>query len=172
MNGRILIAFLLGMLVSSIMWLGVFVVADKEATEDRDNVDVEDNDSSEDEATDNGNSNSNSNNVSYTADFIGKRWNLSTIDGEDKSSSDAYIIFNEDGTVSGNSACNEFSSTFELVGENILFADFISTLRFCEDTNAVETAMMGILDGVTTVEEVDISTLRLSGATGVLVFEL
>jgi heat shock protein HslJ len=176
MNSKVIISFLLGMLVASLIWVGVLMVADKKENEENDSIVVED---SEDEEVDGDN---NGEEIEYNAGFIGDRWYLKTIDGEDKTLASAFIQFESDGDVNGFSGCNDFGSTYtiddystggEAFTSTITFEPFISTLKLCEATVDVETAMMNILDGVTTVEEDNsLLQLTLSGATGVLVFEL
>lgn len=45
---------------------------------------------------------------------------------------EAGLTFNEDGTVSGTSGCNEFGGTYSVDGNEIAFQEIVSTLMLCD----------------------------------------
>jgi heat shock protein HslJ len=45
---------------------------------------------------------------------------------------EANLTFNEDGTVTGTSGCNEFGGNYTVEGDQITFVEIVSTLMLCD----------------------------------------
>jgi heat shock protein HslJ len=94
-------------------------------------------------------------------------WKLASIRVSDVLSSaladvEAGLTFNEDGTVTGTSGCNEFGGSYTVEGDQITFKDIVSTLKLC-DTPLMEQeeAMQQVLTDTATYQIVD-NTLRIT----------
>jgi heat shock protein HslJ len=61
---------------------------------------------------------------------------------------EANLTFNEDGTVTGTSGCNDFGGSYAVDGDDIIFSEIVSTLKLC-DTPLMgqEEAMQQVLTG-------------------------
>jgi heat shock protein HslJ len=46
---------------------------------------------------------------------------------------EANLTFNEDGTVTGTSGCNEFGGNYTVEGDQITFSEIVSTLMLCDE---------------------------------------
>ena len=63
---------------------------------------------------------------------------------------DAFITFNEDGSVDGNVGCNSFGGKYKLSGEEIVFSEMFSTLMACEEPLMnQESAVLTLFNGKT-----------------------
>ena len=101
-------------------------------------------------------------------------WQLSAFGAADAPTpavevSEAQITFNEDGTVTGNSGCNEFGGSYTVEGDQITFSEIVSTLVACEDPRMIqEQAVYQVLTETATFE-IDGNTLTLTNNDMVLV---
>jgi heat shock protein HslJ len=92
------------------------------------------------------------------APLAGTRWDVDTlISGELVESVpeavDAYLTFDGEGGIAGQTGCNGFGGTAEITDSSVVISDVLSTLIACEGGQArVEAAMLGLLDGPLTVE--------------------
>lgn len=86
--------------------------------------------------------------------------------------SEANLTFNEDGTVTGTSGCNEFGGTYTVEGDQITFRDIVSTLKVC-DTPLMdqEETMQQLLADTATYHIIDNNTLRISKNDRALILE-
>ena len=84
---------------------------------------------------------------------------------------EAFVTFNEDGTVTGTSGCNEFGGSYTVDGNEIAFEEIISTLMLC-DTPLMgqEEAMYQVLSE-TVAFQVEGNTLTIMKNGVLLVFE-
>lgn len=75
---------------------------------------------------------------------------------------DAHLTFNEDGTLTGTSGCNDFGGSYTVDGDDIIFSEIVSTLKLC-DTPLMgqEGAMQQVLTE-TANYEIDGSTLTIT----------
>jgi heat shock protein HslJ len=82
--------------------------------------------------------------------LTGKHWKLVELMGGEvtypEGMNEAYISFQEDGKVYGNSSCNSFSGTYTLQDGKIRFSQMISTRKMCLDNMEIETKMLQILN--------------------------
>lgn len=80
---------------------------------------------------------------------------------------DTYVIFGEDGTISGNAGCNNFGGDYKVHGDKITFGFISSTLMMCADPAIAdqESAVLNTFtETVTFVMDGD--TLTLTSADG------
>ena len=84
---------------------------------------------------------------------------------------DAFLIFGEDGTLAGNTGCNELGGDYLLEGAQITFVQILSTLILCPELQmAQEEAMLRVLmDSASFNIEGD--TLTITKNDMVLVFD-
>ena len=83
--------------------------------------------------------------------------------------SGAQLIFNEDGTLGGNSGCNGFGGDYTVEGNEITFGEIVSTLMACEDPRMEqEEAVHQVLTDTATFE-INGNTLTLTNNDMVLV---
>ena len=85
---------------------------------------------------------------------------------------DTSVIFDEDGTISGNVGCNDFGGDYKVDGNKITFGPISSTLMMCADTAVgdQETAVLKTLtETVTFVIEGDALTLTSADGSSVIV---
>ena len=101
-------------------------------------------------------------------------WKLTSYGAGDVTSSaladvEANLTFNEDGTVTGTSGCNEFGGNYTVEGDQITFKEFVSTLMLC-DTPLMgqEEAMYQVLTETATYQ-IDGNTLTITNNDRVLV---
>ena len=82
---------------------------------------------------------------------------------------EAGLTFNEDGTVTGTSGCNEFGGGYSVEGDQITFKEIVSTLKLC-DTPLMgqEEAMQQVLTE-TARYQIDANTLTITNNDRVLV---
>lgn len=84
---------------------------------------------------------------------------------------EAGITFNEDGTVTGTSGCNEFGGSYTVDGNEIAFEEIISTLMLCDTLiMGQEEAMYQVLSE-TVAFQVEGKTLTIMKNGVLLVFE-
>jgi heat shock protein HslJ len=109
---------------------------------------------------------------STPASLIGA-WTLTSYGSADTLSSaladiQAGLTFNEDGTVTGTSGCNEFGGGYTVEGAQITFKEIVSTLKLC-DTPLMgqEEAMQQVLTEMATYE-INGNTLTISNNGRVL----
>lgn len=92
------------------------------------------------------------------ASLVGTHWDVDTlISGElvesVPDSVDAYLMFDGEGEIRGQTGCNGFGGAAEITDSSVVISDVLSTLIACEGDQArVESAMLGLLDGPLTVE--------------------
>jgi heat shock protein HslJ len=97
--------------------------------------------------------------------LVGTRWRINTvIDGVSANSynseADAYLVFHDDGSVTGETACNSFSARYEVDGSRLSVSGLVTTRAACGDYGAViETALFDVLQGDSTI---DIETIHLT----------
>jgi heat shock protein HslJ len=103
-------------------------------------------------------------------------WKLTSYGTADAVSSaladvEANLTFNEDGTVTGTSGCNEFGGKYTVEGDQITFEEIVSTLMLC-DTPIMgqEEAMTQVLTETATYQ-VDGNTLTITNNDRVLMLE-
>jgi heat shock protein HslJ len=101
-------------------------------------------------------------------------WKLTSYGTADALSStladvDANLMFNEDGTVTGTSGCNEFGGNYTVDGDQITFEEIVSTLKLC-DTPLMgqEEAMTQVLTE-TAIYQIEGNTLTITNNDRVLV---
>ena len=77
------------------------------------------------------------------------------------------LMLSEDGTVTGNTGCNEFGGTAEIGDDVVLFEPFTMTRAACADPEAtdIETHILDVLAGETTYS-IEGSSMTLTGANG------
>jgi heat shock protein HslJ len=82
---------------------------------------------------------------------------------------EANLAFNEDGTVTGTSGCNEFGGNYTVEGDQITFSEIVSTLKLC-DTPLMEQeeAVQQVLTE-TAAYQIEGNTLTLTNNDMVLV---
>lgn len=51
---------------------------------------------------------------------------------------EANLVFNEDGTVAGNSGCNSLGGAYTVEGNQVAFKDIVSTLMACDEPRMVQ----------------------------------
>ena len=101
-------------------------------------------------------------------------WKLSSYGSADVMSSalpdaEAGLTFNDDGTVTGNSGCNEFGGGYTVEGDQITFEEIVSTLKLCDEPfMGQEEAMLQVLTDTATYQ-IDGSTLTITNNDRVLV---
>jgi heat shock protein HslJ len=103
-------------------------------------------------------------------------WKLSAFRVDDVLTSaladtEAKLTFNEDGTVTGTSGCNEFGGSYTVEGDQITFKDIVSTLMAC-DTPIMkqEEAFQQVLAESATYTIID-TTLRIAKDNRSLILE-
>jgi heat shock protein HslJ len=106
--------------------------------------------------------------------FLTGAWKLTSYGTVDVLSSalpdvDASLTFNEDGTITGTSGCNEFGGGYSVAGDQITFKEIVSTLKLC-DTPLMgqEEAMQQVLTETATYQ-IDGDTLTITNRDRVLV---
>jgi heat shock protein HslJ len=113
---------------------------------------------------------------SASSAFTGTEWKLVAFDenmgvAEDPNVTEAFILFNEDGTLSGNGACNSFSGSYTADGSFVTFGAIATTMRACIDAGTeTETAFFAALQGEAQVQVMG-STMELITGVGTLTFE-
>jgi heat shock protein HslJ len=76
--------------------------------------------------------------------------------------SDAELVFNEDGTVAGNSGCNGFGGNYIVEGDQVTFSEIVSTLMACEEPlMSQEESVFQVLTGPATYK-IEGNTLTIS----------
>jgi len=89
---------------------------------------------------------------SQDSKLTNKYWKLVELMGDpityaEGATKEAFISFNEDGTVNGNFGCNNFSGTYTLQdGNKILFSRMAATMMMCMDNMEVEGKFMQVLE--------------------------
>ena len=85
---------------------------------------------------------------------------------------EAYLTFNEDGTLTGTSGCNEFGGSYTVEGDQITFKEIVSTLMLCDEPlMGQEETMQQVLTDTATYQLVDNNTLRISKDDRSLILE-
>lgn len=59
------------------------------------------------------------------------------------------ISFGSDGKFGGNVGCNSFGGDYKIGSDGIRFGSIFSTMMFCEQTSAQESAVLGLLSDKT-----------------------
>ena len=75
---------------------------------------------------------------------------------------DANLTFNEDGTVTGTSGCNEFGGSYSVDGDDIIFSEIVSTLKLCDTPLMGQEAAMQQVLTETANYEIDGNTLTIT----------
>jgi len=110
---------------------------------------------------------------STSASLIGP-WKLTAYGRVDASTpavegTQAGLIFNQDGTVSGSSGCNGLGGDYTVEGHKITFGEFVSTLMACDDPIMTqEEAAHKVLTG-TANYKIEGDTLTITNKDNVLV---
>ena len=81
----------------------------------------------------------------------------------------AGMTFNEDGTVTGNSGCNEFGGNYTVEGDQVTFSEIVSTLIACEEPLMSQEQVVLEVMADSATYNIDGNTLRLTGDGMVLV---
>lgn len=82
---------------------------------------------------------------------------------------EAGLTFNDDGTVTGTSGCNEFGGGYSVEGAQITFKEIVSTLKLCDSPlMGQEEAMQQVLTETATYQ-IDGNTLTITNNDRVLV---
>ena len=77
-----------------------------------------------------------------------KKWKLVELNGNSIEKTEAFIMFNNEGRINGNSGCNTFMGGYELQeGNRIRFTQVAATLRMCMDAT-VEPEFLGMIEMV------------------------
>lgn len=103
--------------------------------------------------------------------LVGTRWRINTIlDGQSANSFgaqyEAYLIFRDDGTVRGHTACNAFGAHYEVHGSRLSASRLVATLAPCEGyASELETALLDVLSGDSTID-IETNQLTLTAANG------
>lgn len=84
---------------------------------------------------------------------------------------DAILSFDADGTLTGNTGCNQLGGDYQVEGEQITFGQIVSTLIACPDLEmAQEDSMHQVLTGTASFK-IEGNTLTITNNDMVLVFE-
>lgn len=83
---------------------------------------------------------------------------------------EAGLTFNQDGTMNGNSGCNEFSGRYTVEGNQITFSEIVSTLASCEEPVMQQEEVMYQVLTDTAAFEIEGSTLTITKNDNLLVF--
>jgi heat shock protein HslJ len=103
------------------------------------------------------------------AELEGQTWTLSGIGGRPAVSSAVSTATFTDGTLTGNSGCNEFSGTYTVSGDTMTIELGPVTLRACEGNIGEQETLLFEAFGATTNFAIDGTDLRLlDGAEMVL----
>ena len=82
------------------------------------------------------------------------------------------VNFNEDGTFGGNVGCNSFGADSKVNDDQITFGSIMSTMMFCEETSAQESAVLAILTDKTVSFAISENELTIKSTDGVSVVML
>lgn len=108
--------------------------------------------------------------------LVGPEWLLRAFGEEqmvryDETTTPVTILFNQDGSVSGNAGCNNFTGGFTDDGATITVGPLATTMMMCpEEAMAVETAFLDGIQG-THAYTINGNMLEIVYAAGVLTFE-
>jgi heat shock protein HslJ len=108
--------------------------------------------------------------------LVGTEWLLRAFGEEqmvryDETTTPVTILFNQDGSVSGNAGCNNFTGGFTDDGATITVGPLATTMMMCpEEAMAVETAFLDGIQG-THAYTINGDMLEIVYAAGVLTFE-
>lgn len=81
------------------------------------------------------------------------------------------LTFNEDGTVTGTSGCNEFGGNYTVEGDQITFSEIVSTLKLCDEPlMGQEEAIQQVLTDAATYQ-IEGNTLTITKDDRVLILE-
>lgn len=84
---------------------------------------------------------------------------------------EAILSFDADGTLTGNSGCNQLGGDYQVDGDQITFGQIVSTLIACPDLQmAQEDSMHQVLTGTTSFK-IEGNILTITNNNMVLVFE-
>lgn len=114
--------------------------------------------------------------ASEDAPLTGTTWGLISLDENmgvafDPAETTVAMTFSDDGTVSGNGGCNNFSGGYTLDGTMVTFGAIASTLMACADpASSVEQAVFSALQGEAQAQ-ISGNTLKLITGVGTLTFE-
>ncbi len=82
------------------------------------------------------------------------------------------INFNEDGTFGGSVGCNSFGADYKVNDDQITFGSIMSTMMFCEETSAQESAVLAILTDKTVSFTISGNELTIKSTDGTSVVVL
>lgn len=82
------------------------------------------------------------------------------------------ISFGSDGKFGGNVGCNSFGGEYKISGSEIRFGSIISTMMFCEQTSAQESAVLGILSDKTLTFSISSDQMTFISEGGLSVINL
>lgn len=97
--------------------------------------------------------------------LVGTRWRINTVIHDEGVNSynedaEAYLIFGDDGVVTGRTACNSLGGRYEVDGSKLSVSELITTHAGCDGYAAeIETALYDVLNGYSTI---DIETSQLT----------
>jgi heat shock protein HslJ len=84
---------------------------------------------------------------------------------------EAILSFDADGTLTGNTGCNQLGGDYQVEGDQITFGQIVSTLIACPDLQmAQEDSMHQVLAGTASFK-IEGNTLTITNNNMVLVFE-
>jgi heat shock protein HslJ len=79
------------------------------------------------------------------------------------------MAFAPDGTVTGNSGCNQYSGTYRTDGSSIRITNVASTMMMCAGPGAdIEAPFLKGLNGATSWRQTETGTLEIAGAVGIV----
>jgi heat shock protein HslJ len=81
------------------------------------------------------------------------------------------LTFNEDGTVTGTSGCNEFGGNYTVEGDQITFSEVVSTLKLCDAPLMEQEEAMQQVMTETATYQIEGNTLTITNNDKVLVLE-
>jgi len=76
------------------------------------------------------------------------------------------INFNSNGQFGGNVGCNSFGADYKVSSSQITFGSVVSTLMFCYETSAQESAVLGILSDKVVKYHIDAELLTITSSDG------
>jgi heat shock protein HslJ len=82
---------------------------------------------------------------------------------------EAGLTFNQDGTVTGTSGCNEFGGGYTVAGDQITFKEIVSTLKLCDTPLMGQEEAMQQVMTETAAFQIDGNTLTITNNDRVLV---
>lgn len=87
-------------------------------------------------------------------DLAGSTWHPSSIHSYAVPAEErVYVVFKQDGRISGNGGCNQFFSAYTIDGNTIKIGPIASTKKGCPGKYELETSFFSVLQSATTFEQ-------------------